>query len=307
MTNKKTPSSTSSGTVAPSQAQVLLAAMTSFKGKSTIKLIIPTDKTYKILKYQAGIVTFKKDYSNGAPDYVTLVNLEKAGIRSLTGTITNPGTGAGVFGGNNPTISRKHLDEFWSQGVSKWGNNLYAVVNCGFFSTNFDPTTLAFPLKEENKHISDGYGSNNEYQNPFQLKTLSFQNKKATIDTFNNANSLGSWLHAANGLRNIAGGLDKNANKGPNNFVGRTFIGLVDSNQDGINDIALLFNSSFASQNGAVNVLTNDFTCKPENIIMFDGGGSTQLIMKNQSYISSSRTIPHALAIISNTKLTVFP
>lgn len=291
------------GTSSQAEVQLFLAASKAFQGKSKIKLTLPAGNAYKIFKYQPGIVTLKKDFKSGAPDYITLLNLERACFRSLTGDITAENTGKGVFGGNNPKLKRKHLQAFWTQAVSKWHNNLFAVVNCCFFSTDITPTDLAFPLKQENKHVSDGYGSKQEFQKPFQLKTLSFQNKKAAIEGFKDGGQLGAALHSPMGLRNIMGGLDPAANKGPNNFVGRTFIGLASSYPDGKNDIALLFNSAFSSQIAATRTLINDFGCKADQIIMFDGGGSTQLIIKNESCISSSRTIPHALAIISTSRI----
>ena len=271
-------------------------AQSAFSQGSGIDLIEPSAEGYRILKKSKGVVSFIKEYDNGDPDYVTQVNLKVAKIRSISGDIQGLFPGEGTFGGNNGQVHRKHLTEFWNDAHDKWRDKAYAIVNGAFFSTSHDPCGIAFPLKEAMEHISDGYGSASEYQNPFQISAFSFGEKNsntfAKIKKYENLNELREHFTQGGRWPNIVGGLDEEANKSRNSWVGRTFFALK-------GDVLLIFASSFATQEWSRDILVNDFNCNTQEMIMFDGGGSTQLMIKGQQYVSSSRFIPQAFAIVA--------
>ncbi len=267
-----------------------------FQG-ATPNTLIQAPAGYVVHAYQAGIVTFRKDYAAGAPDFITQINLAAARLISVTGPIVNPRPGFGAFGGASPEMTPDLVINFWGQAVNYLGPKAFAVVNGGFFATGANPTSLAFPLKHRNAQHSDGYASTVEFQNPLQIKFLKFQDNRAVIQSFPDSAQMGADLQTSP-VKNIIGGLDEEADKGILNWVGRTFIGLAKEDH-GFYHTLMIYSSAFATQAWATGILTNDFTCNPDQILMLDGGGSTQLTILGQQEISSARLVPHVLVVSS--------
>ena len=234
-----------------------------------------------------GVSLYKKDYSPGKPDYVQVARLDQdASVTFLNGNIVDPGIGGGIYGGDNPLFERLTVQQFWNNSLIN-SPNTFCVGNGQFFSTNEDPTPLAFPFKVNNKIVSDGYGIN-EYPN--QKLMLLLWDDHADILPLTKDTLLSSTAP------NIIAGLSENADKGVNSPNQRTFLGVADQDKDGKFESVLVFNSELASQTEAAEVL---HSWGAKKVIMLDGGGSTQLICQGETYISSSRTIPQAVAILS--------
>lgn len=153
---------------------ILNKAKQAFQGDTQTELVVPDDEGYVVEKFQSGIVTFRKDFKGGTPDYVTQINIHLAQLVSVTGEVKDWHVDEGVFGGNNASIERQSMNQYWLQLKQKLDDKAYGVINAEFFSTNDDPTSLAFPLIQSGKNVSDGYASNNEYQDPFQIETLNW-------------------------------------------------------------------------------------------------------------------------------------
>jgi hypothetical protein len=246
---------------------------------------IPTN--FSLEKIQEGVGLYK-DKSTGT-QFVQFIKLDKgATLELLHGPIANPGLNMGPYGGNDPSIWRQTLQETWNE-FSSSNNNAFCITNGQFFSTNDNPTKLAFSLKKDGVIVSDGYavaGVNEEY--PGQKLMLEIWSDKADIRPLSQSNLLSS------SAPNIIAGLTEDADKGPSSNVGRTFVGVADINGDGFYEVILIFNSGNSTQNMAASVLRS---FGAEKVIMLDGGGSTQLICEGQSHISSSRSIPQTLAV----------
>ena len=99
----------------------------------------------------------------------------------------------------------------------------------------------------------------------------------------------GQWLRT-----DIIAGLTEDARKSPTKYVGRTFVGVDDRNQDGRFETVLIFSTKSARQKDAVGVL-REFGA--DKVMMLDGGGSAQLYCQNTSYVSSDRPLPQVMAI----------
>ena len=241
---------------------------------------------------KSGVTVYKKNYSGGMPDYVQVINLNKgAEIKLLIGSIADEGIGEGAYGGNNPSINRESLSNAWENFSTK-EENAVCITNGEFFSTNKYPTTLAFPVKTDEKEI-DGYG---DYEYPNQKLVLEVYDDYAKMSNFyGNMNNLSN---------NFIVGLTEDADKGfnekekKNTYTARTFIGICDTDNDGYAEDILIFNSSYARQTDASEVLKN---FGAEKVMMLDGGGSTQLICEGNSFIASSRTIPQTIGVIEAT------
>jgi len=247
--------------------------------------IIPSG--FNLLLSDTGVELYKKDYTGGQPNYVQVVDLKQgASVKLMTGNMANSGTGQGPFGGNNPTFSTTSLSTAWSAFNSSTAG-AFCVSNGTFFSMS-NPAPLAFALKQNGTLVSDGYAGSYDPSGPVMM--LELWADHADIRSLTRDNLYGS------SAPNILGGLSENANKSATSYVGRTFVGIDDTNGDGFYDTVLIFNSSYARQVDAATVLRN---FGADKVIMLDGGGSTQLICRGTSFISSSRPIPQTIGVVA--------
>ncbi len=123
---------------------------------SSTSQAVPPD--FSLVISDIGTELYRKDYKNGNPDFVQVVNLgEGATIKLLHGKITDPGIGKGVYGGDNPLFDRQKLSDVWDE-FSIANPSAFCITNGEFFSSKPDPTNLAFPVKKDGKIVSDGYG-----------------------------------------------------------------------------------------------------------------------------------------------------
>jgi len=236
-----------------------------------------------------GVALYKKDYAGGQPDYVQVVDLNQgASIKLMTGNMASPGTGGGPFGGNNPTFTSTSLATAWNKFNSST-SGAFCITNGAFFSgPQYNPTPLAFALKQNGVMVSDGYSGSSDPSGAVMM--LELWGDRADIRPLTKDNLYGS------SAPNILGGLSENANKSASSYIGRTFIGIDDTNGDSLYDTVLIFNSSYARQTDASTVLRN---FGADKVIMFDGGGSTQLRCGANAYVSSSRDIPQTIGVVA--------
>lgn len=84
------------------------------------------------------------------------------------------------------------------------------------------------------------------------------------------------------------------ANRGSSKYVARTYMAKQGSN-------LVLYTSPYAKDADIYAILQQEFNVPGGNIVMFDGGGSTQMICKGTAYIPSSdnRWVPSALEVYS--------
>lgn len=221
-------------------------------------------------------------------DYVQEIDLSQgASVQLLHGDIKNIRRGKGAYGGKDPLLARESLEKAWDK-FSRTNENALCITNGQFFRNDDKASTgLAFPVKANGKILSEGYAGESEY--PDEQLMLAIDSDRASIQTFDLREFYSS--EAAN----IIGGLKPDADKGLNDETGRTFIGIKDSNGDGISETLLIFSSQTATQFHAAEVLRY---FGASEVIMLDGGGSTQLLCQDTTYISSPRTIPQTIGVL---------
>lgn len=245
-----------------------------------------------------GVTLLKKDYDNGTPDYVQEVRLDEgATLRILAGEAQDAGIGQGAYGGDSPTFTRQSLRQFWN-GLESIAPHAFCITNGAFFSTDVDPSPLAFPLKKDGRLLTEGYGRD-EY--PGQKYMLELWEGRAEI------NPLTPDALRESTAPDIIAGLDETADKSHATLTGRTFVGIADRNADGSAETVLLFNTQTSTQADAAGVLRSFGAVA---VMMLDGGDSTQLMCDSDgsgaiadtspaAYIASTRTLPQALAVLS--------
>jgi Phosphodiester glycosidase len=235
----------------------------------------------------SGVALYRKDYPGGNPDYMQVVDLSRGGRVSLRHAgIADPGSSGGAYGGANPTFSRELVVDAWDI-FRIQDPNAFCITNGAFFSTDANPAPLAFPLKVDGAILSDGYAGN-EY--PDQKLMLELWEEQADIRPL----TLESLYTSQ--APHILGGLSEDADKSPEEYLGRTFAGVLDGDLDGTYEIVLIFNSQTTRQADAARVLRN---FGAEKVIMLDGGASTQLTCLGTPHIGSLRPVPQFLAVSS--------
>lgn len=221
-------------------------------------------------------------------DYVQEIDLSQgASVQLLHGYITDIGRGKGAYGGDEPLLARETLEQAWDE-FSRTNENAVCISNGQFFRNDDRASTgLAFPVKANGQILTEGYAGETEY--PDAQLMLMIDSDRAGIETLDIREFYSSEAS------NIIAGLKPDADKGLNDETGRTFIGIKDNNWDGIMETVLIFTSESATQFHAAEVLRY-FGAR--EVMMLDGGGSTQLLCEGSSYISSPRTIPQTIGVV---------
>lgn len=239
---------------------------------------------FRLIDSGLGVQLFTKDYPGGSPDFVQVVDLSQgARLELMHGDITELRPTKGSFGGPDPRMTSPALQTYWQRTSSD--PYAFCVTNGSFFYMPEYPTRLAFPLKVDGKMITEGWGIQTY---PEQKLILEIWKDRADIQPLSQ-----EVLHRST-APDIIGGLTEDANKRAKYAVGRTFVGVDDRDQDGIRETIFILNTQTASQNSAAAVLRS---FGADQVMMLDGGGSTQLLCKSGWHIRSDRPIPQAIAI----------
>ncbi len=240
---------------------------------------------FVLMNSAPGVDLYRKDYTGGTPDYVLVVDLSKeAGVHLLHGNVMDAGAGAGAYGGNNPTLSRQSLQQFWDPFAAAVPD-AFCVINGAFFATDADPAALAFPLKVDGQILSEGYGRDDF---PDQKRMLELWSDQARITT------LSGEALAASDAPDILAGLSEDANKDSSSLIGRTFAGVDDADGNGSLETVLFISSKTSRAAEAAGVLRS---FGADDVIMLDGGDSAQMMCDNQPQVYSGRPIPQAVGI----------
>ena len=241
---------------------------------------------FTVVSQSGGTELYHKD-----GNYVQVIDLSKgAAIQLRNGYVTDPGSGKGAYGGNDPVLNRQTLNEAWAE-FSGANPQSFCLTNGQFFrndQASATTTALAFPVKVKGAILTDGYAGDGEY--PTEKMMLELWADQATIKDFDPTSFYSSKADE------VIVGLKQDADKQVNTITGRTFVGVKDRDGDGIRETVLIFTSAQATQPQAAEALRY---FGAGEVMMLDGGGSTQLICQGKTYIPSERTIPQTIGVIS--------
>ena len=234
-------------------------------------------------------------YSQGSyyQDYVCAVNLKRARVRTVN---------AGKSGSDS--FNLKTLPDLWNLAPgADSGKNKVLAVNISFFGYHYDadpnPREISFPYKQWRWNNTgadlltkgtDCAGAGGKMKNLY----IWWDRKAAAIGSMGCTTADFTTLESYGSAPDIIGGLDAKADKGWINY--RTFIGVRDGDDGGSGwrETLLIYTGQWQTQDYAAQQLY-DFGA--QEVVMFDGSGSTQLIVNSSSKISSARRIPNALVV----------
>lgn len=244
-------------------------------------------------------VTGIKLYRNPKGDFIQVIDLSQgASIELLLGEPVGEGEAA-AYGGENPLFQRQTLQQFWLEFSQTFGEKAFSVYNGQFFNLK-NPSALAFPVQVKGKLITTGYAGNTEF--PGEKVVLGLVENWADILPFSEDSNFQkdsfSFDHAIVGIREDGGTKTVEwYSKEPLKERPRTFMGVANFSH------IFILTSPGKTQGDAAKILK---AFGAEKVMMLDGGGSTQLIIKGIDFVSSSdptpRTIPQAIGVFEGQK-----
>ncbi len=252
-----------------------------------------------------GVILGAKQFTrNGTDtaDFVIIANMAAgASIRLLDS----------VYSGN-PSSAVFYRFSVTDTGNSFWNlyhnDSSFAMANLQFFENaveNSSTAAVCYPLYYEGNYIS--YGCNDTScsdcmgNQKYKQRILLISDSGLAIEDYPDSTNFSNYPLSSAVVVAIVGNAPVNINRSPDSFVARTYIALLGTN-------LILYTTTNATEENIYQVLQNEFLVDSSNIIMFDGGGSTQMICNGNPFILSSdyRKVPSAIEIryrISNVSL----
>lgn len=242
---------------------------------------------YTLLNKEDGVCLYKKDGKN---IYAQIVDLS-AGAKV--------GFGISSYQGKdelgNEKIAKMYSKDLISThfiSSSSEDQKLTSVINAQFFDINLDPTFLSFPIKSNFSHISDGPDMRDWPADDFRMlrihkKSMGWRGNKylAGIYPYWNENQFSSFSG------DVIVGLNPSVRKGAK-YTKRTFVAPIGSySSENFPILVFLVSLDNVTQSYMSNELKN-WGALSHNIVMFDGGNSTQIQNDYGLYHNTGRRIP---------------
>ena len=205
---------------------------------------------------------------NGEDTYVQMIDIQNGGKIRLHGTISGYQT---VNGYNEPKFQKKSLATHWAT-IPYAGKR--AVTNGQFFNPTVDPSMLSFGTRVNGSYLTYGADPGSSV--------------KRTLHIFGNSVSTRAYLASdfagASSPQAIVG-LAPTESRGPYLTIGRTFlcginrpyISAPGAPAPQLQEWLLILTAKNKMQYGVINDELVSWGCKNWNIVMDDGGGSSQL------------------------------
>jgi Phosphodiester glycosidase len=238
---------------------------------------------YKKIDEELGVVLYEYD-SNGKKSYLQSIDLSAgASLDFRHGSSDNLNV-------DSPQFKVQQIDEAWKEFKAS-NPKAFSITNGQFFKlewTNYSPgatAQLAFPTKINGQIITKG-GSNDLM---LEVWPDHADIEKFSQEKFQNTVSAPTILAALS---------EDNKDKDPSSEIGRTLIGLDDSDGNGSYETVLIFNSEAST---SANAASNLKTFGADKVIMLDGSGSSKLMgqRENDPYLpGDKRRIPQTIGVI---------
>ena len=240
------------------------------------------------------VILCKKSFSRGGStvtDYVQVVNLG-GGARVLP--LTNHASAA-TSSNPSPSLPRYSVASWWSRNSNL--ANRFCMTNGAFFTTSrpqlplSSPAPLSFPMKFSDYLVSAGSEGN-----ATEKRVLVLDGSTARIVTYTpTTNGFSAVSNALSSYRNAVVGRHPE-NTGSSARDDRTYAGVRDADGNGTYETVIFYSSPKATWQEAQNVVEVDF--RAYRSVQFDGSDSSQLHCNGTSYLSNSRPVPQAFAIL---------
>lgn len=237
-------------------------------------------KDFRLMAKGTGIELYRHKYR-----LVQVIHLDQgARVHLLHGGIKAQRPGAGVWGGDDPKFIFRPLATYWRWLRAEYASAAFSIVNGMFWRVGENPTRFALPVKTNGVIISTGFDIS--YVDRGKALMLELFGDHADIRDLTRDELYNSPA------ADIIGGLNSQASRRKMDYTGRTMVGVDESGHT-----LYLFSSVRARQNEGFAVLKRYFGAV--NVIQFDGGGSSQLMVRGKTLVRSTRAIPQAIAVVA--------
>lgn len=239
---------------------------------------------YRRINARSGVVIYQK-----GEDFIVSVDYSQgASLKLFAGDIASPGQNSSTYGGKTPEFKRISAGEAL-QMIRRTTPAAYCAFNGQFFA-DFprDTAQLAYPLRLTGRIVSDGFAP--KAQNQGGKLMLELFSSTANIRPFSIEQLRSS--PAPEVLVSLSHRVDREANS----KVGRTFVGLAQPSSEKQYKLVYVFVSRAATQEHAYLSLRR---LGASQVIMLDGGKSTQLQCGNSKYVSFGRPVPQFIVAVT--------
>lgn len=205
---------------------------------------------------------------NGEDTYVQMIDIQNGGKVRLHGTITGY---QNINGYNEPKFQKKSLATHWAT-IPYSGKR--AVTNGQFFNPSVDPSMLSFGTRVNGSYLTYGADPGSSVKRTLHIFGNSVSTRAYTASDFAGASSSQAIV-----------GLAPTESRGPYLTIGRTmlcgvnrpYISNPGSPPPQTQEWLLILTAKNKMQYGLINDELVSWGCKNWNIVMDDGGGSSQL------------------------------
>jgi hypothetical protein len=275
------------------------------KEKANLPTTALLPKGWKSLDSAAGVVLAGKSFIRGrqsVTDYIIIADLAAGAAVKLLDSVQTGGSSP-VFYTYPVTTAGGSQPSFWSLFHDTLS---FAMANLAFFnyvSNQYPTAAVCYPLMYAGKSIScGGTAGTCSGDATFGKRVVKIDNSTITVSDFCPDSNYCQNISPGAGITLFVGNqpyLPCCGNNPPRvscDTVARTYLGKKGST-------LFLYTSAYASAAIMINVLVQEFGISYTDIVMFDGGGSTQMVCKGKNRVPSSdnRWVPSAIEIRSVT------
>lgn len=242
------------------------------------------------------VVLGQKNYTRAdsvnTTDYAIIVNLAAGGGIRLLDSIADAATCSPVFNSYSVTDSLSR-PSFWS--LFHTGSS-FAMANLQFFNysgNEVDTTQVCYPLYYNGAYISQGCADGTCNGDQAYSKRIIIITDTISVLDYHDSTPCNNYSLPANTVAAMVGNYPTGY-RSPDSYVARTYIAKQGAS-------LILYNASHARDTDIYVILQKEFNVAAADIVMFDGGGSSQMICKGKPYLVSSdnRWVPSAIEIYS--------
>lgn len=240
------------------------------------------------------VILGKKKYNRGGnsdTDFVVIVNLAAGGGIRILDSVYRADSCSPVF--NSYSVTSSSGNSFWKLFNR---NNSFAMANLQFFNyagAQVDTAQVCYPIYYNGKYISQGCADGTCGGDQGLPKRIIIFSDTISVLDYAGSMPCSNYAIPAGAIAAVVGNHPL-ANRDSGQYVARTYLAKQGTN-------LILYTSQYARDADVYSVLQQEFNVAASDIIMFDGGGSTQMICKGTAYIPSSdnRWVPSAIEIYS--------
>lgn len=237
-----------------------------------------------------GSRTYDRQEDSLITDYVVIVNLAAGGSVRLLDSVYTADTCSPLF--NSYSVTDTAGPSFW-----KFFSNTssFAMANLQFFNYNgaqYPQAEVCYPVYHNGSYRSQGCADGTCQGDQGLTKRILIISDTISVQDYPDSIPCINYPIPAAARIAVVGNNPLATREGNTSNVGRTYLAKQGNN-------LVMYSSPSATEKDVYELLQKEFGILATDIVMFDGGGSSQMICKGVVYVPSSdkRWVPSAIEI----------